>query len=408
MTIVSIKLWALLFLNLMIQPHLLAQEPKSKPSQHKEVMSRALNSFVRFLPYISSEEAYSSDKNTKDIRLEIETLEKIFNDAQKEALLQQDLFATTNIVIIDNLKLAKDSLSYPSKNFSYLRMKETINLCFHCHAQLPEEFTSTFSKGFNNLPRKRFSSDFDYAQYLFLVRNFDASKDNYMKVVTNVSKILAQASQKDTKISVGDQQQMEESLRQILVIFAKIQRDIPKAIKYFSNLSITGYPSYLKQQIANWNLGLKEWENKSLELKDLKNNKELKTFVNDSLVPILAKSKDGAARTIDLLVGTGVLSNYIFVHPNDPDRALALYYLGLSENALMSTSFYSLAETYFRDCIVRYPEHEIAPKCYQEYENNLIFGFTGSSGVKIPSDVQRDLDNLKKLIEDKKNKTIKK
>lgn len=405
MTIARVKLSTFLLVTVaLLSINVFSEEEKKKPNHHKEVMNRALNSFIRFLPYISSEASYSNEQNTKKIKQELEALEKIFTDARKEAVLQQDLFATTNIVILDNLKLAKDSLNYPNRNFSYLRMKETMNLCFHCHAQLPSEFTSSFSNGINNLSRKKFSSDFDFAQYLFLIRNFEGAKTNYSNVIGSVSKILSQAPKKNVKISIHDQQQLEESLRQVLLIYAKIQRDVTGAYKYFSNLSLAGYPTYLKQQIANWNLGLKEWEGKKEEMSELKNNKEMKTFVNDTLTPILAKTKDGAVRTIDLMVGTGILSNYIFVNAADPDRALALYYLGLSENVLSSTSFYSLAESYFRDCIIRYPQHEVAPKCYEEYESNVIFGFTGSSGVRIPADVQKDLDNLKKLIEDGKKK----
>lgn len=404
MTIARIKLWSILLITIGISLNLGAEEAKTKPNHHKDVMNRALNSFIRFLPYISSEETYSSDSNTKKIKQELEALEKIFTDAKKEIFLQQDLFATTNLVILDNLKLAKDSLNYPNRNFSYLRMKETMNLCFHCHAQLPSEFTSSFSNGINNLPKKKFTNDFDFAQYLFLIRNFEAAKLNYTNVVSSVSKILAQAPKKNVKISLRDQQQMEESLRQILVIYAKIQRDTSGAIKYFSGLNLTGFPTYLKLQIANWNLGLKDWESKKNDLTEIKNNKDMTTFVNDTLAPIVAKTKDGAVRTIDLLVGTGILSNYIFTNSHDPDRAIALYYLGLSENVLSSTSFYSLAESYFRDCVIRYPAHEIAQKCYDEYESNIVFGFTGSSGVRIPSDVQKDLDNLKKLIENAKKK----
>jgi hypothetical protein len=406
MTMARIKLSTYLFLSLSLfclnafSNDSKAEEKKPQKSHHKEVMNRALDSFVRFLPFLSSEASYSSDANTKKIKQELESLERVFTDARKETLLQQDLFATTNIVILDNLKLAKDSLNYSNRNFSYLRMKETINLCFHCHAQLPSEFTSSFSNGFNNLSRKKFSSDFDYAQYLFLVRNFEAAKTNYFSVIDNVSKVLAQAPKRNVKISIHDQQQLEESLRQVLVIYTKIQRDIKGAISFFSKMSVTGFPTYLKQQIAHWTLGLKEWEAKNEELSELKNNKEMTKFVNSTLAPILSKTKDGAVRTIDLLVGTGLLSNYIFVNSTDPDRALALYYLGLSENVLSSTSFYSLAESYFRDCVIRYPQHEIAKKCYDEYESNIIFGFTGSSGVRIPADVQKDLDNLKKLLND--------
>lgn len=371
---------------------------EEKPKHHKEVMQSALYSFIRMLPYVSSEASYTDPNNQDTIKKELYALEKIFTLAKKEAVLQQDLFSTTNTVILDNLKLAQDSLNYSNKNFSYIRMKETVNLCFHCHAQLPSDHTSTFSKGFNNLTRKKFLSDFDYAQYLFLIRNFEGAKSAYGTVVDEISKKLKDAVKKKSKVSLSDQRQLEDSLRQILIIYAKVQRDMTGGISYLSNIKTENLPSYLKQQIQSWISGLKDWENKKDSIVEIKGNKELKTFASEVLDPILAKSKDGDVKVIDLLVGTGVLSNYIFTHADDPDKALALYYLGLSENALSSTSFYSLAESYFRDCVQRYPNHSIAPKCYDEYESNIIFGFTGSSGLRLPDDVKKDLENLKKML----------
>ena len=381
---------------------------KEKKATHKEVMNRALNSFIKIMPYLSSQETYNSAKNTSAIKQEMMALETVFQDAKKESLLQNDLFSTTNLAISDNLSLARKSFDYPNKNFSYIRMKETIHLCFHCHAQLPEEFTSSFSKGVNNLKREKFSSDLDYAQYLFLVRNFDAAQTLYQKIIDNTSSELINAPKVNRKISLAKQQQMEEALRQILVIYAKIKRDIKGGSSYFEKLNLEGYPSYLKQQILNWNQGLKEWLPKESELGDLKDNTTMKKFVNDTLSPIIAKSQEGDSRVVDLLIGTGLLSNYVFLNAEDPDKAIALYYLGLSEASLSSTSFYSLAESYFRDCVRKYPAHVIAPKCFDEYEKSIVFGFTGSSGIRIPKDIQEDISKLKTLLEKnqvKKEKT---
>lgn len=399
MTIARIVRLSFYFLFLCNFTLINAQSEEKKPAHHKEVMQNALYSFIRILPYISSEASYTDPANLDTIKKELSALEKIFTQAKKEAVLQQDLFSTTNSVILDNLKLANDSLNYSNKNFSYIRMKETVHLCFHCHAQLPSDHTSSFSKGFNNLTRKKFLSDFDYAQYLFLIRNFEGAKSAYGNVVETISKEFIQAVKKKSKVSLSNQKQLDDSLHQILIIFAKVQRDMTGAIKYYSGLNTDGFPTYLKQQIQSWISGLKDWEGKKNSIVDIKGNKELKTFVTDVLDPILAKSKDGEVKVIDLLIGTGVLSNYIFTHSDDPDKALALYYLGLSENALSSTSFYSLAESYFRDCVQRYPSHSIAPKCYDEYESNIIFGFTGSSGLRLPDDVKKDLDNLKKMLQ---------
>jgi hypothetical protein len=48
---------------------------------------------------------------------------------------------------------------------------------------------------------------------------------------------------------------------------------------------------------------------------------------------------------------------------------------------------------------VRYPREAIAKKCFKEYEEETILGYTGSSGTNVPGEVRRDLNSLKKLIE---------
>ena len=54
-----------------------------------------------------------------------------------------------------------------------------------------------------------------------------------------------------------------------------------------------------------------------------------------------------------------------------------------------------------RECIVNYPAHPFAEKCYYEFESETVLSYSGSSGTHVPKDVRDDLKELKKLIESK-------
>ena len=48
--------------------------------------------------------------------------------------------------------------------------------------------------------------------------------------------------------------------------------------------------------------------------------------------------------------------------------------------------------------MIKYPKQEYAKTCYQEYENNLIFSFTGSRGADVPEAFMKELRDFKQAI----------
>lgn len=368
-----------------------------QPITHKVLMNKALNSFLQLMPFLRNSSTYQDQKNEKQILNLMQELQTVFQATKKQKMLQQEIFATNNMVIEDNLNTAIMAFESKNKKFSHQRLKETIQLCFHCHSQMPEEFTSSFSNGLNNLKRKDFASDGEYADYLFLIRNFKEAENFYKQVISdNIKK-----SEKDF-----DEEACKSALQQLLLLYLKIERDPQKSYQYLTEIkpSLLKTHKLLQLQINTWLQDTATWKNKTPAQLELTDNKSLLHFIKTVLDPILAK-KSFQDREATLLLASGILSQYLFINPSDPDQAIALYYLGLAEKELNALSFYSLAESYFRDCITKHPEHSIAPKCYKEYEDSMVFGFTGSSGEHIPHDVQLDLKALKNLIQQHQKKS---
>ena len=78
-----------------------------------------------------------------------------------------------------------------------------------------------------------------------------------------------------------------------------------------------------------------------------------------------------------------------------------LYWLAVVDREMTNSIFYSFADLYLKECMLKFPESGTAMKCYKEYESEMIFGYTGSAGTNIPREVLEDLKYLKTFVESK-------
>ena len=54
-------------------------------------------------------------------------------------------------------------------------------------------------------------------------------------------------------------------------------------------------------------------------------------------------------------------------------------------------------EDYFELCVRAVPHSEVAKKCFARFEESLISGFSGSSGIAVPSDVHNRIEELRSI-----------
>jgi len=380
-----------------------SETQNSTKSNHQILMNNALGNFVELMPFLRNEKTFLDPQNEKKIAHLIQELQIVFSKTKKEELLKQEIFATNNLIIEDNLNTVLFALEGGSKKFAHQRLKETMNLCFHCHAQLPAEYTSNFYDGLNNIKRSEVSTDKEYADYLFLVRNFAESEKYYKIVISNFLK--NKQAKPNVPMTASQENDLISSLQQLMIYYLKIEISPKMALDYLNTLEsqFELFPKFTKVKLNSWKKDSADWSKKSISDLEVSDNPTLQAFLKNTLAPLLVKHKDHQERDVDLLIANGILAQYAFTHPQDPDMAIAIYYIGMAEKELNTLSFYSLAESYFRECIIRFPKHEIAPKCYDEYEESMNFGFTGSSGVHLPPNIKKELKTLKALIEKKEN-----
>jgi hypothetical protein len=157
-------------------------------------------------------------------------------------------------------------------------------------------------------------------------------------------------------------------------------------------------PPYLDGRLARWTDDLRELKKtrRSSRHDPLNSGRELirdaqfrNAFPNDP---------QGMVRFV---AASGCLHRFLKSNPTDKEQLAETYYLlGVAESYL-SPSYWQSETDYLLETAIRTaPRTVFARMAYDFLEEYTVSGYTGSSGVNIPAEVQSRLDELRALVED--------
>lgn len=377
-----------------------AQDISPDQLEAKAVMNQVYESFIKIVPYIYSDKLifdHNKKSSEEELTKSLVEIQKAFKGANHVNFLHSPGFKPSLDTINVHIQETIDSLHSKNKVFAHARLKAMTALCISCHSQLSTSVSkNAFVSVASNMGRDRFDSDFAYANYLYLVRRFPEAVKHFELSIKN--HILQ--SQKgppgmllDDKVVNGE---LYTSLRRVLSVYTKISLDTGKGISFFKKYSNDKSISKITRMDINaWIKALEKW-------KGFDTNKisSIDDFIKKNLAPLEdAKGQvTSGDHDITLLVSSGVLSKFLNDHPNGEMTPQILYWLSIAERRLSTTYFFSLGDIYLKECIIQFPASPYAKKCYQEYEDNVLFGYSGSGGTDVPPEEKRELDRLKKLI----------
>jgi hypothetical protein len=381
-----------------------AEEISKEQMEAKAVMNQVYESFLKIVPFIYSDKLIfdhsKRSSSEEELIKDLTEISNAFKGAKHVNFLRSPGFKPSLDTINIHIQETIDSLHSKNKVFAHARLKAMTALCISCHSQLSTAVSrNAFIQAASNMERERFDSDFGYANYLYLVRRFPDSV-KYFELTMKNSILKNQNTQAssltDDKVINGD---LYTSLRRVLSIYTKITPEPQKAIvflkKYSNDKSIS---KMTRIDIGSWIQALEKWTHY-----DFNKMPSINDFIAKNLASLesseLSKAKiHSGENDITLLISSGVLSKYLNDNPQTDVTPEILYWLAVAERRLSSTYFFSLSDIYLKECIVQFSSSPYAKKCYQEYEDNILFGYSGSAGTDIPVEEKRELDRLKKII----------
>lgn len=295
---------------------------------------------------------------------------------------KSDGFKISHSLLTNHLSQIQSALQNKEQDYALSLLREVPQMCTACHTQ--DERNMHFD---SSAIKAKLNSDFSRGEYHFMTRDYHEALLDYNDHLMKQKKIKPEKNN-------------AEAMEKILLIYIQIFRDSINAEMYFDRLlSSEKLSAGLAINANYWLQSLKKINYSPAQIEDIKTlETEINTilkFDDNSGLPIFISDEN----KVNALWIRALTYDFMNKNPKHADNAKLLYWLASLENALDYGLSYQLPEIYLKHCIVSYPTHAYAKKCYSQYQLQVEFQYTGSAGTQLPLYQKLELENLQKLIQ---------
>ena len=329
---------------------------------------------------------FNDPKNLKLIQTDVDRLLRLSTQAEHSTVLQKKdpTMKFISEAFVDDLGRAKESIAADKLDFARYTLLNISAYCIECHTRTssgPSFSTANLEKALKKL------DPMEKAEYLYATRSFDAAEDALSRII------------KHSLEDAGNVFLLEKSIRYSLSIAVRYyQSNNKRALEIVHLLTKSAKtPLFLKQSSIIWEKSILRWQHEKRKKHEtvtekLKHCEELIKQAEEN------KSQAGErAGDIEYLRVLGTLQQVDSTVLSPDQLGELLYLTGISDDNMKDLSIWSLHDSYYETCIRQVPHSAWAKKCFNRLEESMNFGYTGSSGLNLPADVQQKLDELKKM-----------
>jgi hypothetical protein len=352
----------------------------------KDVMDQLMEQVLVLKPMIASETSFNDPANTARISDALNNMVALSRQVNHEKRIKGTGFQVSGAILTQQLEEIETVFQKGNKDYALGNLRSTLGVCMSCHTQLPAVSTKFTTQNQTQV----LANPFDEAEFLFLIRNFDAAMKLYGELIQGYPGNNAQPDN------------LEIALYRQIYYYVRVAR-------YMKGLSITlrrnsenqQLPERLQKQIKGFIAAVDAVkEEKYPQFTDAQ-GVDLRNYAEEQLGGQVGGdfSLDSPENVIAALKFSSVLYEYLSTNPNTPLKPDIFYWLSFGERRYIYQSMHSLPDLYLKQCVLDYPKNPVAKKCFAEYEDVITVSFTGSGGTHIPDDVSQELTMMRGLVE---------
>ena len=346
-------------------------------------MNEAFEALVRLLPFLVNENDFSAAQKQVEVSESLRKLQGAFTKVRHQDLLKEDIFSPSYELVSESLSEASTAFDNGQKDYAYWRLKEVTTFCIDCHTRIPKEVTSSYQNSGLYLKKELFKDTYSRAIAALIVRRYSDATAAFRQTIQE-------------GIIKKDHSRTSLALKNLVIIDAKILRNLNNLMAELTTYSKKELPTLVKNQIQNWLIEINSIQQSKWFKEEYQEN-EVELIFNELKVLRLGRTSI-EKNDIKILVSSGQLAQYSFLYPKTKFAPQINFWLGWSEKQLKRENFFSTGNNFFKQCIRKYPKHPIAKECLAELKESIEFDFTGSAGTNIPKEVESEIKILEKLI----------
>lgn len=352
-----------------------------------EEMKKISAEIQSIVPFLASESAFADKKNETTISTVLSNLESLFVGLKLHPEISSTGFSINRTTMLNQIRESRRIFNGPKKDFARHKLNSSLGLCISCHEQLPK--TCQLKVMNETEPHQQIDS-FEKAEFLFTTREYNDSLKFYDDYIRSF------------KSNGTDVSKLQNALNRKLSYYTRVNCSFDNGIKSFQeDLKNPNLPQSIREQIASWEKELakdKPWEKFTGQTAS---EKEMRIFLDKFVKPINKNAPIiglfSHLEVSDLII-SGILYEFLNANPKSKLVPETLYWLAKLDKRLNYSIFYSLGDFYLHECMEKHSKSTFSKKCYKEYEDDIIFSYTGSSGTELPPEVKIELQELRKKV----------
>jgi len=359
----------------MLFPQVTAAATESNDATLNQQMTAMGRAISNLFPLLIDSVPLDSMPSQKILEENIKSLVEIIPQVKSHFSQKSVTYQLSFDVIQNHMTGLQTALANKRLNHVKSMLLATTAICVSCHSQ--DSHTRTLFVGYG---RDKFKSDFSFAEYNFITRNYEQAESFYLRYLNKPGKHNNEADQLT-------------ALRHLLNIYTQILNNPAKGLETFKKIKkIKFLSAYSRKKVQVWLNGLDEITKLNANKNEL-NFSQINSYTDKF---ILAENRPTHLEHLYWI--RGMIYRYLGSAPKEDEIPTLLFWLALSERGDNQSVYFSLGDLYLKQCIVKYPNSPVAKKCFGEYKDAIEFSYSGSKGTDIPDDIQEDLNNLQALV----------
>ena len=356
------------------------------PANWNSKMQGLYISLAELLTDTTTDRRFNDPKYKKQIQKNADYLSKVAHELSQQKLDLPNTDPTLQIVSGLLAREAKDAAQFlreGNRAFARSILRTIPSYCVACHTR------NTSGSQFKELaldPTHNAMTGLEKGEFFAATRQFDRALTEFDQQVKN------------EKQAQEDHWSWSRSIHEALSIIVRVKKD-PKAaeeiVKVVQNTKSA--PHYLREEAKTWEKSIKEWKSEINKTFDDENElmaeaKRLTQKARDMQKFVTDRSAD-----IYYLRASAVLHDLLQIAKTEQNIGDALLMLGMSYEVLNPLKNSNMHQIYYESCILKTPHTITSELCYRRYEENIILGFAGSSGISVPEGLKKRLHQLETL-----------
>ncbi|MBL7686601.1 MAG: hypothetical protein JNJ49_01110 [Bdellovibrionaceae bacterium] len=374
-------LLAILMIGTSAMAEATAESPAGAEIKLKILMHTFRAEMERLRPFLVSEEKFQNPKARPLIEKSLAALQDRTQGSAPQTIEANPGFRLNFAMMSYHFKKTKQAFDLGAYELARQNLNATGTFCIGCHSQMPEAKGKT---------RVIWGDEggtgpvtMDTAEYLFVMRYFDLALKAYDDLARGFPK---------NKMSSD---QFPLLYRRKLALLARVKRSPDLALQNLrGDLENKKLPAAVVHEVKAWIESFEAWKKESSPLESLETSKLL-VYVKDNM------PKSGVQTPVDsdvvrYLRFSGLLYERLLKDTGALSNQETLYRLAQIEKTLSQKYWYSLHQSYWRECVISFPKSDVTKLCFDAYAKDIEDQFAGRAHV--PAEIQSTVEALKRYL----------